>query len=71
VRARQPPTMRSRHIHRLPASLVPIATSALAIMLASLLGRRWRQPAIVMPSWVLGIGGVCALLRDGGRLIGP
>jgi hypothetical protein len=46
----------------LPAGLLALATSALAILLAIVLAIRWRQPAYVMPFPVVAVGGLCAVL---------
>ena len=46
-----------------------IASSALALVLAILIGTWWRQPAYVMPFWVVGVGGICALLTGIGGVM--
>jgi hypothetical protein len=58
----QPPTAGPRRTHRLPAGLLALATSALAILLAIVLGIRWQQPAYVMPFAIVVVGGLCAVL---------
>jgi hypothetical protein len=58
----QPPTAGPRRTHRLPAGLLALATSILAILLAIVLGARWRQPAYVMPFAIVVVGGLCAVL---------
>lgn len=59
----------SRSTHHRAARLLAIATSALAVILAILLGIWWRHPAYVMPFWVVGIGGLCASLTGIGGVM--
>lgn len=46
-----------------------LATSALAIVFAILLGIWWGQPAYVMPFWVVLVGGICAVLTGIGSVL--
>ena len=59
---RQRPEASPGPSHRLPAGLLALATSGLAILLAIVLGIRWRQPAYVMPLAIVVVGALCALL---------
>ena len=51
--ASQPPTKGAEHAHQVLAGLLALCTTALAILLAILLGIWSRQPAYVMPFWVV------------------
>jgi hypothetical protein len=46
-----------------------LCTSALAILLAILLGIWWRQPAYVMPFWVVLAGSLCAAMTGIGGVL--
>ncbi|HAW09737.1 MAG TPA: hypothetical protein DCX12_01440, partial [Chloroflexi bacterium] len=46
----------------MPAGILALATSVLAVLLAIVLGIRWQQPAYVMPFAVVVVGVLCALL---------
>jgi len=67
--ASQPPTTGAGHAHQVLAGLLALCTTALAILLAILLGIWWRQPAYVMPYWVVLAGGTCAALTGLGGLL--
>jgi hypothetical protein len=69
VVASQPPTRDARHADRVLAGLLALSTSALAILLAILLGIWWRQPAYVMPVWVVLAGSLCAALTGIGGVL--
>ncbi|HVC03640.1 MAG TPA: hypothetical protein VND88_03095 [Candidatus Acidoferrales bacterium] len=69
ILASQLPIRRAGHAHQVLAGLLALCTTALAILLAILLGIWWRQPAYVMPFWVVLAGSVCAVLTGiGGAL---
>lgn len=67
--ASQPPTRRAGLAHQVLAGLLALFTTALAILLAILLGIWWRQPAYVMPFWVVLVGGLCAGLTGIGGVL--
>ncbi len=67
--ASQPPTAGAEHAHQVFAGLLALCTTALAILLAVLLGIWWRQPAYVMPFWVVLAGCVCAGLTGTGGVL--
>jgi hypothetical protein len=67
--ASEPPTTAAGHAHQVPAGLLALCTTALAILLAILLGIWWRQPAYVMPFWVVLAGSVCAVLTGIGGVL--
>ena len=69
VVASQPPTRDARHAHQVLAGLLALCTSALAILLAILLGIWWRQPAYVMPFWVVLAGSLCAAMTGIGGVL--
>ena len=69
VIASQPPTKGAGHAHQVLAGLLALCTSALAILLAILLGIWWRQPAYVMPFWVVLAGGLCGVLTGVGGVM--
>lgn len=67
--ASQPPTTGAEHAHQVLAGLLALCTTALAILLAILLGIWWRQPAYVMPFWAVLAGCVCAGLTGTGGVL--
>jgi hypothetical protein len=67
--ASQPPTTGAGHAHQVLAGLLALCTTALAILLAILLGIWWRQPAYVMPFWVVLAGCLCAGLTGTGGVL--
>ena len=67
--ASQPPTTGAGHAHQVPAGLLALCTTALAILLAILLGIWWRQPAYVMPFWVVLAGCLGAGLTATGGVL--
>jgi hypothetical protein len=69
VVASQPPAKGARQAHQMLAGLLALCTSALAILLAILLGIWWRQPAYVMPFWVVLAGSLCAALTGIGGVL--
>jgi hypothetical protein len=69
VVASQPPTKGARQAHQVLAGLLALCTSALAILLAILLGIWWRQPAFVMPFWVVLVGSLCAAMTGIGGVL--
>ena len=69
VIASQPPTTGAGHAHQVLAGLLALCTTALATLLATLLGIWWRQPAYVMPFWVVLAGCLCAGLTGTGGVL--
>ena len=69
ILASQPPTRGAGHGQQVLAGLLALCTTALAILLAILLGIWWRQPAYVMPFWVVLAGSVCAALTGIGGVL--
>jgi hypothetical protein len=69
VIASQPPTKGATRVHQVAAGLLALCTSALAILLAVMLGIGWRQPAYVMPVWVVLAGCLCAALTAIGGVL--
>ena len=67
--ASQPPITGAGHAHQILAGLLAFCTTALAILLAILLGIWWRQPAYVMPFWVVLAGCLCAGLTGIGGVL--
>jgi len=68
--ASQPPTTGGAgHAHQVAAGLLALYTTALAILLAVLLGIWWRQPAYVMPFWVVLAGCLCVGLTGTGGVL--
>ena len=57
------------HAHQALAGLLALCTTALAILLAILLGIWWREPDYVMPYWVVLAGGTCAALTGIGGVL--
>jgi hypothetical protein len=69
VIASQPPTKGAGHAAQVLAALLALCTTALAILLAALLVIWWRQPAYVMPFWVVLAGCLCAGLTGIGGFL--